>query len=295
MHGSKLPERFEIDFPERLVGSLVHLGRSEHYSAQWVLHEHTHGECMEICYLAKGCQAFKIDGKLYELNGGDILVTLPGTTHSSAGRAMERSVLYWLIIDFHENKERPFLDLPKQEAETIRRKLLALGNVLLHGNSQFQKNLDDIIQAYIMEQNHVTTRIRILLTDFLLNVIELGQFPAGRIISRPIISSINYIKQNVRENISLEALAEIVNLSLSRFKQKFRDEVGLGPREFILREKIKQAGKMLADGMKITQIANALSFSSSQYFATVFRRYLRMSPVKYRKLIPLYVQHQIKC
>lgn len=283
MHGTKLPERFTIDFTEKPVANFVHMGRSEHYSAQWVMAEHSHGECMEICYLAKGYQAFEIDGKLYELNGGDILVTQPGTVHSSAGKAMERSVLYWIIINLNCNANHTFLDLPADEAQTIRTELLEMGNVLLHGNSQFQKSLDDIIRAHSSGMAHSNTSIRTAITTFLLNVIELGRFPAGRVISGPIATAMDYVQRNIYQEITLESLAEAAGLSLSRFKQKFRDETGLGPREFILREKIKLAAEMLAAGMRITQIAYKLSFSSSQYFATVFRRYMNIAPIEYRQ------------
>jgi AraC-like DNA-binding protein len=56
------------------------------------------------------------------------------------------------------------------------------------------------------------------------------------------------------------------------------------PKEYVLRLKIEEAAGILErePARPVTTIAHELGFSSSQYFATVFRRYLRVSPGDYR-------------
>ena len=78
-------------------------------------------------------------------------------------------------------------------------------------------------------------------------------------------------------------MAEVAGLSVSHFKARFRRETGLPPREFILREKIRLAREALGKGHgTVTDIAFELGFSSSQYFATVFKRYTGQSPRQIR-------------
>jgi AraC-like DNA-binding protein len=51
------------------------------------------------------------------------------------------------------------------------------------------------------------------------------------------------------------------------------------PGEYLLRRKVRRAGELLAGGdVSVTEVAQALGFSSSQYFATVFRRYRHQRP-----------------
>jgi AraC-like DNA-binding protein len=51
------------------------------------------------------------------------------------------------------------------------------------------------------------------------------------------------------------------------------------PHEYILRCKIDRAVAQLEAGERsITDIAYDLGFSSSQYFATVFKRFTRLNP-----------------
>ena len=73
-------------------------------------------------------------------------------------------------------------------------------------------------------------------------------------------------------------LARLVRLSPSRFKVRFLEEVGLPPREYVLRHKLGLAEQRLRRGESVTSVAHELGFSSSQYFATVFRRFAGHAP-----------------
>ena len=78
-------------------------------------------------------------------------------------------------------------------------------------------------------------------------------------------------------------LAEIAGLSEARFKINFRKQVGIPPREYVLRRKIETAKHILKNSdMTITELAHKMSFSSSQYFSTVFKRFTLMSPKEFR-------------
>ena len=94
---------------------------------------------------------------------------------------------------------------------------------------------------------------------------------------------LEHIQSCPEEEFSLSALADEAGLSLSRFKTKFKSEVGIAPREFILRTKIERAKEALLDEQSsVTDTAMQLEFSSSQYFATVFRRFTQQTPKQYR-------------
>ena len=76
----------------------------------------------------------------------------------------------------------------------------------------------------------------------------------------------------------------LVNLSESRFKQKFKQATGIPPAEFTVREKIRESQTLLKDPARtVTSIAMELGFSSSQHFSVLFRKYTGLSPVQYRQ------------
>ena len=75
----------------------------------------------------------------------------------------------------------------------------------------------------------------------------------------------------------------MAGLSLSWFKTRFKEQMGLSPRQFILRTKIEAAcRRLLASHESISKIGGDLGFPTSQYFATVFRRMMGVPPKTYR-------------
>ena len=81
---------------------------------------------------------------------------------------------------------------------------------------------------------------------------------------------------------SLGELAACSYLSESRFKQKFPQQTGMPPMEFILRHKLQEALRLMdSKNLSIPRIASELGFSSDKHFSDAFRRYLGMTPLQY--------------
>ena len=84
--------------------------------------------------------------------------------------------------------------------------------------------------------------------------------------------------------LSLQDLADISGYSLSHFKAKFKEYLGIAPAEYISLQKVSAAEQELSStDISVTELAYKLGFSSSNYFCTVFKRLLGISPTDYRK------------
>ena len=126
-------------------------------------------------------------------------------------------------------------------------------------------------------------RIKNNLTFFLLQIIQDGEFSKNSKTNPAFKTLISYIIKNINNKFEIKDLANKMNLSESHFKHRFRKEVGIPPKEFVLRQKLEKAKDLLKDpSISISDIAYDLDFSSPSYFATVFKRFNRVSPYKYR-------------
>jgi AraC-like DNA-binding protein len=81
----------------------------------------------------------------------------------------------------------------------------------------------------------------------------------------------------------VELLFERMGVSRSHGYDIFHQTFGINPKEYILRKKIIYAKQMLLDGNAITTIAFDLGFSSSQSFATTFKKLTCSTPSNFRK------------
>jgi AraC-like DNA-binding protein len=89
--------------------------------------------------------------------------------------------------------------------------------------------------------------------------------------------AVSYARQlmehNLNRNWKVSDLAEIAGISERHLAETFTRDTGVSPHQYLLEQRISAAEVYLRGGdLSITEIALELGFSSSQYFATAFKR-----------------------
>jgi AraC-like DNA-binding protein len=259
------------------------VGRYDYSAAEPGLLPHKHGGAIEICLLARGEQSYAVNGKEFRLRGGDQFVTLPGETHDTAGRPEEKGRLYWLILDL---SRRGFLRLHRSDAVALRRALISLPCRQFPAHPDAISLLEHVIRLASAKRDDPWQPIRLssVIVRYLLLTIDAAHAEARSSLNVRLRRCLQLIQDRVDEPLTISDLADFCRISLPRFKVWFRNATGTPPREYILRRKIDAACIQLRDGRdSVTDIAFSLGFSSSQYFATVFRRFMGCTPVSHRQ------------
>ena len=115
-------ERFE---PEIGIPGVVEIGRYRYANAYGRLRLRSHPDGLEICFLARGQQTYRVNNRIYRLRGGDQYLVFPGEPHDSAGMPEEKGVLYWLFLRLNPSR-RPLLFLDGPASQALRQALLTL-------------------------------------------------------------------------------------------------------------------------------------------------------------------------
>lgn len=102
----------------------------------------------------------------------------------------------------------------------------------------------------------------------------------------PIERSIKYIHTNIKQTISVKALADMEFLSPSRYREVFRAVTGLSPIEYISRQRIHLACELIEQGdIPLSNVAELCGFSDRLYFQRAFKKRTSLTPGEYRKRI----------
>ncbi|MDG0789547.1 response regulator [Cohnella ginsengisoli] len=103
--------------------------------------------------------------------------------------------------------------------------------------------------------------------------------------SSDITKAIQYIKQHYKENISLQAVADHVNLSFSYLSFLFKKELQITFIDYLNRYRIERAKELMAaTQMKSYDIAVEVGFSPEYtYFSKVFKKVTGLNPNDYRR------------
>ena len=92
------------------------------------------------------------------------------------------------------------------------------------------------------------------------------------------------IQENLFENLGLEDLAFLTQMSLSSFKRKFSSIYGTSPNKYIISRRLEKAQLLLkTTDFHISDIAEQCGFSDLSYFSKTFRKNYNISPSEIRK------------
>ena len=102
---------------------------------------------------------------------------------------------------------------------------------------------------------------------------------------RRVARAVEYIEQNFREEITVDALAHAAAMSKRNFYRLFRQTLGLTPNAHIKQVRLTRASEMLRlSEATITEICYDCGFTDSNFFSREFRRTHGMSPTYYRRI-----------
>ncbi len=278
------PTEKVFDLRQDGLGEIPVLGWVRYSYARPNLPSHHHPGVVEIHFLERGRQLYEVEGQEYDLRGGEMLVAQPGEAHSSGGEPMEPCVVYWLDVRLPK-PGGPFLLLPPKEAAELVGTLRNLPSRHFRAGLRINTIFGSLLKLHTQRETALRrTRMRQATVELLLEVIDSSARHAGSDRGGIVREIVRTIESRPADDLRIKDLARLAGYSVSWFKMRFKQETGLSPRQFILRRKIGVACRRLVSSEDpVGQIASDLGFPTSQYFATVFRRLMRVSPRQYRE------------
>lgn len=103
--------------------------------------------------------------------------------------------------------------------------------------------------------------------------------PTGRL-----RKALDFIERNLNRGITLNEVADHVNLSSCHFSRLFKQKVGLGFSDYLTRRRIDVAKDMICNTeMSITTVALDLSYSDVNHFSKTFKKHVGIPPLAYRR------------
>ncbi len=237
----------------------------------------------EICFIDKGSVEWWIDDKLYEAAPKSLFINRPGEWHGGESGLVQPCEMYWLQFYIPPKVELPGLD--KRTQLELRDIFENMQHRSFAASATIKTFFDQLMNEHRQPQTYSLTVSRAAFHQLLITTVrdhakkESFQYPEG------VAKALVWINKHLEQDIYSETLAEQASMSVAHFYKLFVQEVGLTPADYHLRQRMMVAKQELRSSQNsITDIALELGFSSSQYFATVFKKVVGISPKDYRRL-----------
>lgn len=243
-----------------------------------------HHDFYEVYFLLAGRVEYRVEGKMYRLDPGDVLLINPMELHQplvAPEQAYERIVL-WV--------DKTYLDLVCGENAELSRcfdSTLPTHTNVLRPSPARRHELLALLQQLVQEDRSTDYAsalcARGLLLQFLVMLNRLALRSAARQNSReenePLIAAVlSYIGEHYSEELSLDTLASRFYVSKYHLSHEFSRVVGVSLHRYLLLKRLQLARQMLSDGLSPGLVCSRCGFGDYANFYRAFKKRYGVAP-----------------
>ena len=230
-----------------------------------------------IHYVTKGYGTFKFNGKVYNLKQGDIFILLKGMQVEYVASIDDPWEYYW--IGFSGSNANEYLNRTSITNSCV-------------ANCEENSKIPQIIlnMCEISKTYNPSSSDDILLLKELYSLLYalIEEFPKpfeykDKELHKYIQDALNFINSNYMHSITVQEIADYVNLSRSYLYKMFIKNLGISPQRYLINLRMYKA-TLLLKGTKlpIGEVASRVGYSDSLLFSKTFSKHFSMSPLNYR-------------
>ena len=230
-----------------------------------------------IHYVTKGYGTFKFNGKVYNLKQGDIFILLKGMQVEYVASIDDPWEYYW--IGFSGSNANEYLNRTSITNSCV-------------ANCKENSKIPQIIlnMCEISKTYNPSSSDDILLLKELYSLLYalIEEFPKpfeykDKELHTYIQDALNFINSNYMHSITVQEIADYVNLSRSYLYKMFIKNLGISPQRYLINLRMYKA-TLLLKGTKlpIGEVASSVGYSDSLLFSKTFSKHFSMSPLNYR-------------
>jgi AraC-like DNA-binding protein len=243
---------------------------------------------LELGYCISGEGWFHIMDKTYPVRPGDIFIinqTEPHIANCDLGKTCQYLFIYFRASTLETSEPElllPFNSKPFVISNRIPAEIPVAREIgRLIGQMGYELETREIgyrshVRGALLQSCALLSRYyRSLLTEQEWNV-TLASF-------NRIFPALQYIKEHFTEAIHLEDVAKHISLSPSRTYHLFKEIIGDGFKEYLIKMRVKEAQRLLiGSDMPITDVFLQSGFPNHASFYRSFKQFVKMPPRQYR-------------
>lgn len=256
---------------------------------EFELHYH---DFNKIIIFISGNVTYLVEGRAYKLKPWDILLVSSSEIHKAiigTCGAYERMII-WVNSKFLHKHSSPEGNLLKcfDIASSEKRNLLRLNpDALKRGKyifSQLKEEWEVNGFGSQVLKNSLFLQFIVYLNRLYLEPVSTEHKPEGDY-DESIGEVINYINENICEDLPIESLASKFYMSKYHLMHKFKSQTGYTIHNYIVQKRLIMSNTLIKAGKPIAEACAECGFGDYSSFVRAFKKMYGLSPKKHMKMI----------
>jgi len=229
----------------------------------------------ELIYVKSGEGFYIIHDRNYHLSEGCLVITRPLDDHSNGYITAECE--RW-VIQFEEQLLHCGVcqmlprDLDVLDCNTHKELRELIVKMDRYSNTLDKKTAKEMLISLIQE----------LLCDIAL-IVNGSNFKYSYQMSTTVVRAIRYIRENIHRTVTVENVAEYLNVSPSYLRRLFVQHIQMSPKQYILLLKLSFVHQDLCNGEKVTEVCAQYGFPDYSSFYRAFKKHFGYKPTEAAK------------
>jgi AraC-like DNA-binding protein len=251
-----------------------------------------------VVFIAEGTGRFTVGDSTFDVSRGDLIWIPPDTPHEMQGSAPVMHCLFAhfdLLYDPHRSHWDAYIPGGTMDLTAVRRLIhppisdpaisQLCGKVPVRSRPAVQSLMERICLEHLRSPAGSAVTLSGMVLELVDMVVQGSRASAGSVDQKrgDVQAAAMVIQEKVAGNAGVSRLARVAGLSESHFRRVFRQTFGQSARSMHRQSRIRKACSMLVyQSMSVTEVAEALGFSTVHNFSRAFKQVTGMSPGEYR-------------
>jgi len=247
---------------------------------------HIHDE-YEIIFIVRGEMKLWIDSKVYAYEKDEAVIITKNFPHATLSSPDN----IYCLIQFDFNGLLDSEDVSEELSSNIYLPFLR-PYAVIYKRSPFWKEIYNVVQSIYEHAEFLDNFPEYIKGDFYhifalmskLSMLTADNDMKSKKGYQKISNIIKYINQNYSSSLTLEEISNTFKLDPSYLCRAFKKSTSYTIVEYINYVRVKHAEQLLIESNEtIKNIATLTGFSSQAYFNRIFKNWIQMTPLQYRK------------
>ena len=232
---------------------------------------------IRLCIILMGEKNIKIGERNYTYNENQIMVLSPYLEVEVETLKPTKALVIEISDKLIENIKNKININTKYDFDIEFNELLLKKEQL-----KFSKDINKILDTFLGDSQDKKFLIDLYSQELVYNMLHMNKinFILNKGFNNPINKSIELMKNNILEEITITDIAKELDMSISNFSSKFKAVVGVSPNIYFTRLKLNKAKDMLKY-KSVTQVSYDLGYDNISHFIDLFKRNYGITPKQY--------------
>lgn len=235
---------------------------------------HIHSAC-EIYLNLSGDVVFEVEGRIYPICRGSVIITRPYEYHHCIYRSDQRHAHYWITFSARDSDDYLKMFFHREKGRD---------NLILLEQAQLEALCQVLERLLEPDRDPLEQRIDFLEIFRILNAGKVQAHTGSSIQLPPDVTlALRFMDEHLPEELDVQTIAAACSVSVTTLERHCKEALHSTPFALLRKKRLFRSMEYLRNGDSVAEAALKSGFSDYSNYIQLFKKQFSLTPLNYKK------------